>query len=305
MAQGKRIILVGDHRQLPQLIDEEVAARMEKEKTTILDSSTGENSQDDRTPIDEQDWLKKSMFEYLFTERLPQLEQTDGITRHVTLDKQYRMHPLLGDFISRNFYERFNHEEKFGSGRPESDFAHNLPGTNGKCAAWLDVPLKSGQMVNQGTSKTRPAEADAICAQLKKWMTCEEGKGLSFGVIAFYKAQTELIKQKLGNKFFETTACERLPSGEERLRVGTVDSFQGMEFDVVFLSLVRTEVIKTGVKSFGFLKVYNRLNVSMSRQKKLLVAVGDAAFYDTAAGREEVPSLADFLNLCRTKGVVM
>ena len=46
MAQGKRIILVGDHRQLPHIIDEEVARQMEE----------GKGGQD------ENDWLKKSMF---------------------------------------------------------------------------------------------------------------------------------------------------------------------------------------------------------------------------------------------------
>ncbi len=282
MAQGKRIILVGDHRQLPQLIDEEVAKRMEEGSETI-----GEN-----------EWLKKSMFEYLFTERLAKLEEADGIQRRVTLDTQYRTHPLLGDFISRNFYEHFNTEEKFTSGLPESHFSYDLPGTDGKCAMWLNVPQKSGGMKKSGTSQTRPAEADAICEKLKEWIrfddkrTSDPKKRLTFGVITFYKAQAEFIAKTLGNKFLESV-------GEERLRIGTVDAFQGMEFDIVFLSLVRT-----GAKNFGFLQLYNRLNVSMSRQKKLLVAVGDAAFYDTAAAKEIVPGLADFLKLCREKGVI-
>ena len=67
-----------------------------------------------------------------------------------------------------------------------------------------------------------------------------------------------------------------------------------------YLSLVRT-----GKSGFGFLQLYNRLNVSMSRQKKLLVAVGDAAFYDTDQAREQVPGLADFLKVCRNQGRVL
>ena len=82
MSQGKRIILVGDHRQLPHIIDEEVAKRMEE----------GEDV------TDESEWLKKSMFQYLFSERLKALEDADDITRRVTLDKQFRMHPELGQF---------------------------------------------------------------------------------------------------------------------------------------------------------------------------------------------------------------
>ena len=287
MVQGKRIILVGDHRQLPQLIDEEVARQMEN------GTENGGNN----------DWLKKSMFEYLFTERIPALEKMDGIKRRVTLDRQYRTHPILGDFISRNFYERFNSEEKFSSGRPSEDFAHTLPGVEGECAVWMDIPLSEGDMKRSGCSITRPSEARAICNKLREWIEYDcknepdSKKRLSFGVISFYKAQTELLEQML-RKDLGGLVDSYL--NEFRLRIGTVDSFQGMEFDVVFLSLVRTS--KSG---FGFLQLYNRLNVSMSRQKKLLVAVGDAAFYDTDQAREQVPGLADFLKVCRNQGRVL
>ena len=36
--------------------------------------------------VDESEWLKRSMFEYLFSERLKALEERDGIQRSVTLD---------------------------------------------------------------------------------------------------------------------------------------------------------------------------------------------------------------------------
>lgn len=78
------------------------------------------------------------MFHYLFSERLKTLEDGDGVVRRVTLDKQYRMHPLLGDFVSRNFYERFNPSEKFGSGRPTTDFTHDLPErTTSRRSGWM------------------------------------------------------------------------------------------------------------------------------------------------------------------------
>lgn len=305
MSQGKRIILVGDHRQLPQLIDEDVAKRVESE---------------DGAESEEGDWLKKSMFEYLFTERIPKLE-SDGVARHITLDCQYRMHPDLGDFISRNFYERFG-EKKIMSGLPADMFVHDLPGVEGRCAVWLDVPREQGDMTKQGTSWTRPAEVDAICERLKSWIEQDNQKvlaspsadimPLSFGVISFYKAQTDEIKRGLGKKWRESYEAQvneiKNKLGEKwseeeienRLRIGTVDSFQGREFDVVFLSLVRM-----GNKGFGFLKLSNRLNVSMSRQKRLLVAVGDAAFFDTDSARLQVPGVADFLSLCREKGCVL
>lgn len=284
MAQGKRIILVGDHRQLPHLIEEEVVRRME----------AGEPD------TDESAWLKKSMFEYLFSERLQALQDNDGIRRRVTLDKQFRMHPVLGDFISRNFYARFNEKEKFSSGRPELDFAHQLEDTDGKPAIWLDLPFTKGKQERSGTSWTRSVEAIAIAELLKRWMQSEAGKDLSFGVISFYKAQAEMIQSKLSG----------LTDDPKRLRIGTVDAFQGMEFDVVFLSMVRTcpsnERLRGDTEQkqvnglFGHLALYNRLNVSMSRQKKLLVVVGDSGLVRHELANKNIPGLVDFFNLCHT-----
>jgi hypothetical protein len=289
MAQGKRIILVGDHRQLPHIIDDEVARQMEAGETGLQES----------------DWLRKSMFQYLFSERLATLEKNDGLPRRVTLDKQYRMHPLLGDFISRNFYERFDPREKFDSGRPVSDFFHALPGMEGRPAGWLHVPAEKGRHLRSGTSWTRPAEATVIVRQLKAWMESDAGKKLSFGVISFYKAQAELIKKQLG----------AVTDDSRKLRIGTVDSFQGMEFDVVFLSMVRTMPTDWKPKEddreqqarmlFGHLCLYNRLNVSMSRQKKVLVVVGDADLLRGGLAAQFVPGLVDFHKLCREQGVVL
>ncbi len=290
MVQGKRIILVGDHRQLPHIIDEEVSKQME----------AGMANENQAT------WLKKSMFEYLFSERLKTLEESDGITRRVTLDRQYRMHPMLGDFISHNFYERFDPLEKFGSGRPESDFAHNLLGTDNVPAVWLDVPASKGGHRRHGTSWTRPAEAIAIAHQLQAWRTSDNGKELSYGVISFYKAQAELIRKQLG----------AAANGDDKsLRIGTVDSFQGMEFDVVFLSMVRTvpedwkprnsEHDKQAQSLFGHLCLYNRLNVSMSRQKKLLVVAGDSGLLRHKLAAESIPSLVNFMALCQTEGRIL
>ena len=88
-----------------------------------------------------------------------------------------------------------------------------------------------------------------------------------------------------------------------------------MEFDVVFLSMVRTlpqnwspkgdDREKQARASFGHLCLYNRLNVSMSRQKKLLVVVGDTGSLRHQLAVDFVPGLVDFLKLCREQGMVL
>lgn len=288
LAQGRRIVLVGDHRQLPHIIDEEVAAQMESGRAS---SATGEL-----------DWLKKSMFEYLFSERLPVLEKRDGISRRVTLDRQYRMHPVLGDFISQNFYERFDASERVQSGLSADKFEHHLPDVDGVPAIWLDVPTSQGafERLNSG-SLVRDCEAKAIRKLYSKWFSSESGRSLSYGVISFYKGQAKRIRKEIGGE--DNTA---------ELRIGTVDSFQGMEFDVVFLSLVRTHRDgaltvdeKSAAKMYGFLSLYNRLNVSMSRQKKLLVLVGDVELTRAPFAEKYIPGLVNFRKLCETQGRII
>ena len=309
----KRIILVGDHRQLPHLIDEEVARALEG------DDSSG-------SPVDV-DFVKKSMFEYLFN-RLKKLEEKDNIKRTVTLDAQYRTHPLLGDFASNNFYQKY--KEGYRSPLSESYFGQRLQGTENKAAIWIDVPNSQGkEAVLPSRSRRRVSEAKVIVEYVNKWIGSEEGSGLSFGVISFYKAQVLAVYEAL-KKFGITERaqdgawqiCQEyrfLENGEERLRIGTVDAFQGMEFDIVFLSMVRSQDMnalpphirneedykKKQQKLFGHLMSENRLCVSMSRQKKVLAIVGDGVLANSQIAVDAVPALKNFYDLCHEKGVLL
>ena len=309
----KRIILVGDHRQLPHLIDEEVARALEG------DDSSG-------SPVDV-DFVKKSMFEYLFN-RLKKLEEKDGVTRTVTLDAQYRTHPLLGEFASCNFYDRYN--EGYRSPLDAKYFHQELSGIEKKAAVWINVPNGSGKEERlESGSRKRDAEAKTIADKLNTWIKSDPGKNLSFGVISFYKAQVFAVYEAL-QKFGITERaqdgtwqiCQEyrfLENGEERLRIGTVDAFQGMEFDIVFLSMVRSQDMnalpphicneqyykKKQQKLFGHLMSENRLCVSMSRQKKVLAIVGDGILANTQIAVDAVPALKNFYDLCNEKGVIL
>ena len=318
----KRIILVGDHRQLPHMIDEEIARTLEEE---------GSRSDGRGVAAMEASHIRHSMFQYLLT-RLKQLHARDKITRWVTLDKQFRMHPILGDFVSDSFYRVHDPAEAFGSPLPAEYFIHGLPGIEEVPAVWIDVPARAGQEEYAGTSRRRAAEARQIAKWLERWIDSPTGRRLTFGVISFYKAQgTDVFqalsvpgytgrgpddKWRIAEAYELRPAEENLPP-EERLRIGTVDSFQGMEFDVVFLSMVRAkarvpkastdpvERAEQGRKYFGHLTSPNRLCVSMSRQKRLLVVVGDKAMVEHELASEAVPGLVAFLNLCKTSGAVL
>jgi nucleoside-triphosphatase THEP1 len=280
MVKGKKIILVGDHRQLPHLIDEKILKEISKKENI------------------EENLIKKSMFEYLIS-KVKKLEKKDGIKRVITLKNQYRMHPVMGEFISKNFYEKYNSEEAFKSPLPETMFKYNLKLIENKPCVWIDVPNNlCGEKSDSFNSKYRECEAKKIIEYLKLWVYSEEGEKLTYGIISFYKAQVKLIKKLLEKE---------LPDKKDKIKVGSVDAFQGMEFDIVFLSTVRSkrELIGSVQSLFGFLVSKNRLNVAMSRQKKVLIVVGDKKYFQTDIAKQYVPELNEFINLCENKGKIL
>lgn len=307
MSQAKRrIILVGDHRQLPHIYDEEIF----------------ESMRDDGSEIGK-DIVTKSMFEYI-KEKLEELERIDHIPRTITLDAQYRMHPVLGEFINRNFYAP--HGEGFESPLGEECFQQSL---SQKPYMWIDLPHRLGDERRNGVSRQRECEADCIVSSIQAYMDSLEGNGLTYGVITFYRAQKDMI-------------CDKLRGAGllDKVRVGSVDAFQGMEFDVIFLSTVRThggdatfdETLlgkdtsvldengeeyaewlayreKIGMRYYGRLVSENLLCVALSRQKKLLIVVSNAAIFHKGKWGELagkcVPAMRGFYELCEKGGMVI
>ena len=325
MVQAKdRIILVGDHRQLSHMVDESLLEQMEKELDDTDDWQGGREHFNQH--------IKESMFEYLFN-RAEKLELQDGKPRTIMLDAQYRSHPLLGKFASDQFYEPYG--KGYGSPLPASVFSQQLEGIEDKAAVWLDAPAQLG-MEERNTSKSRfrKAEAELIAKQLKQWIDSPQGEGLSFGVISFYKAQVNEVMKALakyqvteqneqGNyviaQNYQMLFDSKGKPLEERLRIGTVDSFQGMEFDMVFLSMVRSQSessklfqkrefsAKEQQRVFGHLMSKSRLCVSVTRQKKALIVVGDSQLIQTSIAEQAVPELQAFYSLCsrHSQGVLL
>lgn len=306
-----RIILVGDHRQLPHMVDEQIVEELEKEI---------ESSGDLASVVQQK--IKESMFEQLF-EKLKMLEKADGIKRTITLDKQYRMHPVLGKFVNDNFYEKYSQSERVGNGIEDAAFfSHNLPGIENKACIWMDVPLKAGKE-NSGNSKSRDAEAIRIARHLKEMLASPDGKNYTYGIITFYREQVTkiydtlssseigiFVKDESGRYVLSSDYWNGKYGDREYIKIGTVDAFQGMEFDFVYLSMVRSNnyeipangteemISKAMQRKYGFLMYENRLCVAMSRQKKALVCVGDKEMLCGEMAEQAVPSLVAYYHLC-------
>lgn len=89
-------------------------------------------------------------------------------------------------------------------------------------------------------------------------------KDTDIGVITPYTAQTNRIKIQLHDKSFE--------NDQPHLEIKTVDGFQGREKEVIIISMVRSN---TDGK-VGFLSNERRMNVAITRARKLCILIGDS-----------------------------
>lgn len=121
-----------------------------------------------------------------------------------------------------------------------------VPGYGEAVCAWKDVPAEAGADERHGTSRRRKPEAKQIACEVQRLLAVLPSD-MSVGVITFYTAQRDCIFEELAGSGFtekgegswrvrpEHASNAQCP---ERLRIGTVDAFQGKEFDVVLLSVV-------------------------------------------------------------------
>jgi superfamily I DNA and/or RNA helicase len=118
----------------------------------------------------------------------------------------------------------------------------------------------------EGTSLENPGEARIVLEHLRRLSeNLLPDAQYSCAIISPYKAQVEHLRaaaKSLGD----------LP-GISSVDVNTIDSFQGQERDIVYLSLVRSNERS----EIGFLSDYRRMNVAMTRARMKLVMVGDSA----------------------------
>lgn len=268
MSLGKKIILVGDHNQLPHLLEKDIVHELVKRKR---DPKAAE-------------LLQETLFARLYT-MLDKTKYTEH-NRTVMLNDQYRMHPVIGDFVS-TFYE-----EPLRSAMPREEKLHQLGLYNDKPIAWLDVkPSAGAESATRHQSKSRDAEVTRLMSELHQILHANHT--YTIGIITFYKSQAVKIQEQV----------ETLTQHDQmRVSVGTVDSFQGKEFDVVILSTVRSNAYHDVKDRVGFLDSRNRLCVAFSRGKRLLIVVGDAETVAWDGERTIIKELKEFYDLCKSEG---
>jgi hypothetical protein len=275
-----RLILVGDHQQLPPVVPEVADAIPLPALSESLAGAgfrVGEG-------------LRVSLFERL-ARRYP--------TALITLAAQYRMNAPICAIISDLFYDGALHPGT--TAVAESRLAPFLaqvgttPATPGD--DWDDTPIlfldtsadpAARDTVRQwqaSESRDNPREA-AIVAEmvvaLFRSTPREEWEALAaeVGIISAYRKQNNRLRQ-------EIAAREPGLAALRALRIDTVDRFQGGERQILFVSLVNANDDHT----IGTLHADpRRLNVALSRARTKLIVVGDRATFTGPGRPEEEPA---------------
>jgi hypothetical protein len=230
-----RWLMVGDHKQLPPVLDESAAAFNDEGDTA-------------------REAVRDSSFFELLWEAIPDACK-------IMLGEQYRMAEPIGSYVSRASYG--------GRLATSPQIAHlrsPLPWPFNRNMVWLQI---TGRERKSGSgSLSNRAEIAAVGAVVRQMQQLGLD-GLRTAVIAMYQDQVAGLRSEL--------RTVRIPG----LAVDTVDAFEGEEADIVIISLVRSNE----EERIGFLKKAQRLNVAVSRAKKLLVVVGDPATVTGSEGR--------------------
>ncbi|MEE5092617.1 AAA domain-containing protein [Xanthomonas euvesicatoria] len=272
LAQSRRAVLLGDHHQLPAVLDR--ALRSEE-----LQDRFGLNQQQ----LDEQ------LFE--------RLTKDLGAGCKAALTEQHRMRGDIGRLVSRCFYDDSLSE---GASTGDRDIANLAVAGLDHEVTWLDPYAginKAYEERARGTSYENAREAQAIVALLKRLLFALERSGRplaiwpTIGVISGYAPQVTLIR----NEIRKERDLDRMT-----IDCASVHAFQGREVDICIYSVTR----KNSRGQIGMLSDWRHLNVALSRARDYLVIVGDLEFCRTVKGLNPFTRLIRFVEQESTECVI-
>ncbi|HEY6378263.1 MAG TPA: DEAD/DEAH box helicase family protein, partial [Candidatus Dormibacteraeota bacterium] len=163
---------------------------------------------------------------------------------------QHRMHPQISGYVSNASYDG---QLENAAEVQAYDFVTRKPFP--VALHFVDTEGMRGGRERRGPGGALRNEAEVrVAAQVVRLLDERCPRELSMAVIAMYAEQVERLRQALGRRKFKRS-----------VKIDTVDSFEGREEDLVVISLVRSN--ERG--RIGFLRVPNRLNVAISRAKRL------------------------------------
>lgn len=258
MKRASRVILAGDHCQLPPTVKSIAALRAGLGKTLM-----------ERIAENKPEVVTLLKIQYRMNDEIMRFSSDWFYGGKVESAPQIKYRSILDYDHPITWIDTSNEENQItieGEDAPE-DSASTASSVS---AANLNSDLNfKEQFVGESFGRINKAEAELTLLTLAEYFT-KIGKQrvleerIDVGIISPYRAQVQYLK-KLIKKYEFFKPYRRLIS------VNTVDGFQGQERDVILISLVRSN----DEGQIGFLKDLRRMNVAMTRARMKLIILGN------------------------------
>lgn len=312
---GKKSIVIGDHKQLPPMLNEkefkEALLEIKDPRGKILSEEIN------------REFVETSQFERLIMN--PKVSKTI-IAR---LNVQYRMHPKINNVI-KQFYtgetdKGLNPAQELIEHADDRELSNPFSRHHGLLHDQFIKPDVHTIWVNvdepeepSGTSRINEKEVEVVKTVLTYLKNAsgfneyflhwegikDEDKRMQeqeVGIISFYGHQVKRLQDV--RKYAQNDL--NIP-----VRLKTVDKFQGMERNIVIVSTVRSnKIIRNGIvepnSDIGFAKAPERLNVALSRARRLLVVVGNLHFFESYKDKSGNAIYKNAIDIIRKEGLVI
>ena len=255
-----RFILIGDHKQLPAVVQQQDTLEAEETNNSLKDIHLLS--------------CANSLFERLIlTERAAGRNEFVG-----TLHKQGRMHPDIADFANRKFYAREQLECVPLAHQLEQTLAYNETSEDEdddvlKAHRMIFIPSKPCRQLNI-SEKVNTEEARIITDLLRR-LYRQLGNNFdpqkSVGVIVPYRNQIAMIRKEI----------EKLGIPElEEISIDTVERYQGSQRDIILYSFTiqsryQLDFLTANTFYEDGQSIDRKLNVAITRARKQLILTGN------------------------------
>ena len=257
MRRASRVILAGDHCQLPPTVKSIAALRAGLGKTLM-----------ERIAENKPEVVTLLKIQYRMNEDIMRFSSDWFYGGQVESAPQIKYRSILDFDHPITWIDTSNEENQItieGEDAPEDSASTSSSSTANQNS---DLNFKE-QFVGESFGRINKAEAELTLLTLAEYFTKIGkqrvlGDSIDVGIISPYRAQVQYLK-KLIKKYEFFKPYRRLIS------VNTVDGFQGQERDVILISLVRSN----DEGQIGFLKDLRRMNVAMTRARMKLIILGN------------------------------
>ncbi|MEU6825574.1 AAA domain-containing protein [Streptomyces atriruber] len=244
--RARRALVIGDAMQLPHI------SELDPSREAGLRRDAGLRAE----------WLEQHRLAHRRHSAFHAAQQATGGA--LLLDEHFRCHPEIASLANELFYD--------GALTILTDVRHR-PSLNRPAVAWIDV---HGQAVRESRTGSwiNNAEIEKVKAFVRGRLQ-DLPPEATIGVVTPFKGQAEELRRRLREI--------QDPAAPERLRIGTVHTFQGGQRDLMVFSLVAGEGMPSG--SIGWVsRQLNLWNVAITRARSHLVVVGDPARWQDKDG---------------------